>query len=135
MPLVLPIERITHLGTRQGALRLPRPPRNRQRQRRARRAVAGVVPNVHAEGEMRLCSDVRVVAPTDGPDDRSSSFPLRRNGIGAASGSPIIMDLAGAQPALSRMLRVGIIKMRCGSPAMTLLNSTTCGAFGGGRYR
>jgi hypothetical protein len=36
-------------------------------------------------------------------DDRPSSFPLRRNGIGAASGSPIIVDLAGAQAALSRM--------------------------------
>jgi hypothetical protein len=43
-------------------------------------------------------------------DDR-----LRRNGIGAASGSPIIVDLAGAQPALSRMLRGGYNKMRCGS--------------------
>ena len=31
-------------------------------------------------------------------DDRPSSFRLRRNGIGAASGSPIIVDLAGAQP-------------------------------------
>jgi hypothetical protein len=30
---------------------------------------------------------------------------------------------------------VGIIKMRCGSPAMTLIDSTTCGASGGGRYR
>ena len=29
-------------------------------------------------------------------DDRPSSFRLRRNGIGAASGSPIIVDLAGA---------------------------------------
>ena len=43
-------------------------------------------------------------------DDRPSSFRLRRNGIGAASGSPIIVDLAGAQPALSRMLRGGIIR-------------------------
>jgi hypothetical protein len=55
-----------------------------------------------------------------------SSFPLRRNGI---------MDLAAAQPALSRMLRGGYNEERCGSPAMTLINSTTCGAFGGGRYR
>ena len=43
-------------------------------------------------------------------DDRPSSFRLRRNGIGAASGSPIIVDLAGAQPALSRMLRGGYNK-------------------------
>ena len=31
----------------------------------------------------------------------------RIDGIGAASGSPIFVDLAGAQPALSRMLRGG----------------------------
>ena len=68
-------------------------------------------------------------------DDGPSSFRLRRNGIDAASGSPIIVDLAGAQPALSRMLRGGYNKMRCGSPAMTFIDSTTCGAFGGGRYR
>jgi hypothetical protein len=37
--------------------------------------------------------------------------------------------------ALSRMLRGGYNKMRCGSPAMIFIDSTTCGAFGGGRYR
>jgi hypothetical protein len=41
------------------------------------------------------------------------------------------MDLAGAQPALSRMLRGGYNE----EPAMTLINSTTCGAFGGARFR
>jgi hypothetical protein len=41
-------------------------------------------------------------------DDRPSSFRLRRNGIGAASGSPIIVDLAGAQPALSRMVALSV---------------------------
>jgi hypothetical protein len=41
-------------------------------------------------------------------DDRPSSFRLRRNGIGE------IVDLAGAQPALSRMLRGGYNKdARC----------------------
>ena len=65
---------------------------------------------------------------------RPSSW-LRRNGIGAAPGSPIIVDLACAQPALSRMLRGGSNKVRCGSPAMTLINSTTCGAFGAARFR
>ena len=60
-------------------------------------------------------------------DDRPSSFRLRRNGIGAASGSPIIVDLAGAQPRFRACCAVGIIKMRCGSPAPALIDSTSCG--------
>jgi hypothetical protein len=54
-----------------------------------------------------------------------------------AGSFPGLIDLVvGAQPALSRRLRGGYNKMRCGSPAMTFIDSTTCGAFfGGGRYR
>jgi hypothetical protein len=44
------------------------------------------------------------------------------------------VDLAVRSLRFRACFAVGIIKMRCGSPAMTLIDSTTCGAFGG-RYR